>query len=210
MTKDPADRPTRNGALCGAKKRQGEGTCTQRAGWGTSHPGWGHCKLHGGASAPGNAHAASEAAYSAARTLGIPVEVDPAQALLGEVQRTAGVVAWLDRVVGDLDRAEVTYGVRYERWTPGEQGGRGTEEGPGVNEWVKLWQAERRHLAAVCKAALDAGVQERQVQLAEEQGEMAGRVVQAVLDELNLGRDDRERAIGAMRRQFDVLRGGAA
>src|SRR5207253_3287091 len=34
---------------CGAKKKQGEGTCTQPAGWGTDHFGQGKCKLHGGA-----------------------------------------------------------------------------------------------------------------------------------------------------------------
>lgn len=35
-------------AICGAKKKQGEGFCTQRAGWGTDHVGDGRCKLHGG------------------------------------------------------------------------------------------------------------------------------------------------------------------
>ena len=34
--------------LCGAPKRQGEGNCTQPAGWGTDHVGVGRCKLHGG------------------------------------------------------------------------------------------------------------------------------------------------------------------
>jgi len=33
---------------CGAKKRQGEGFCTQASGWGTDHVGRGRCKLHGG------------------------------------------------------------------------------------------------------------------------------------------------------------------
>ena len=36
------------GRLCGGAKRQGTGTCTQRAGWGTEHFGEGRCKLHGG------------------------------------------------------------------------------------------------------------------------------------------------------------------
>jgi hypothetical protein len=39
--------------LCGGKKRGGEGTCSQVAGWGTAHPGTGRCKLHGGASPSG-------------------------------------------------------------------------------------------------------------------------------------------------------------
>lgn len=36
--------------FCGASKRQGEGTCTRPAGWGTDHVGAGRCKLHGGLS----------------------------------------------------------------------------------------------------------------------------------------------------------------
>jgi hypothetical protein len=32
---------------CGGQTTAG-GTCTQRAGWGTDHPGTGRCKLHGG------------------------------------------------------------------------------------------------------------------------------------------------------------------
>jgi len=40
-------------ALCGQKKRDGSGTfCKRPAGWGTSHVGFGSCKLHGGC-APG-------------------------------------------------------------------------------------------------------------------------------------------------------------
>lgn len=34
--------------LCGAHRRQGEGTCRKTAGWGTSTPGVGYCRLHGG------------------------------------------------------------------------------------------------------------------------------------------------------------------
>lgn len=35
-------------AICGARKRNGEGVCQLPAGWGTDHPGTGRCKLHGG------------------------------------------------------------------------------------------------------------------------------------------------------------------
>ena len=34
--------------ICGAKKKQNGGHCTRPAGWGTDHPGYGKCKLHGG------------------------------------------------------------------------------------------------------------------------------------------------------------------
>lgn len=50
---------------CGAKKRQGEGTCKRPAGWGTEHPGTGRCKLHGGnnRSKPGNKNAVTTGQY---------------------------------------------------------------------------------------------------------------------------------------------------
>jgi hypothetical protein len=34
--------------LCGSPRKKGRPACTQRAGWGTTHPGLGRCKLHGG------------------------------------------------------------------------------------------------------------------------------------------------------------------
>jgi hypothetical protein len=39
--------------FCGANKRQGKGQCTHPAGWGTDHPGYGSCKLHGGSTPNG-------------------------------------------------------------------------------------------------------------------------------------------------------------
>lgn len=45
--------PKRDRPLCGGKKRQGEGTCTRPAGWGTNHAGAGRCKLHGGCAPSG-------------------------------------------------------------------------------------------------------------------------------------------------------------
>lgn len=45
----PAATPPHDDGCCGAKTRSGT-PCTQRAGWGTDHPGVGRCKLHGGKS----------------------------------------------------------------------------------------------------------------------------------------------------------------
>ena len=36
-------------SLCGARRRQSDGTCRKQAGWGTDHFGFGRCRLHGGA-----------------------------------------------------------------------------------------------------------------------------------------------------------------
>ena len=45
--------------LCGATKRQGDkAPCKRPAGWGTSHVGFGTCKLHGGSTLSSSKHAA--------------------------------------------------------------------------------------------------------------------------------------------------------
>jgi hypothetical protein len=82
-----------------------------------------------------------------------------------------------------------------------------TEVGPGIHLWVQLYQQERRHLADVCAKALAAGAQERQVQLAERQGELAAQILTAVLDDLHLSAADRQRAVEVAGRHFTLLRG---
>jgi hypothetical protein len=44
----PRRKRTEPVVLCGARRRQGEGTCRKQAGWGTRHQGIGPCRLHGG------------------------------------------------------------------------------------------------------------------------------------------------------------------
>ena len=55
-------------ATCGARKKQGPGTCTRPAGWGTDHPGFGQCKLHGGSTQSGTKAAAERQAIAAVET----------------------------------------------------------------------------------------------------------------------------------------------
>lgn len=53
---------------CGARTRTGS-TCTRPAGWGTTHPGAGSCKLHGGSTPNGRLSGAREAEAKRARTI---------------------------------------------------------------------------------------------------------------------------------------------
>lgn len=186
----------RDRQYCGAKKRQGEGCCMRPAGWGTSHPGTGKCKLHGGGTPNHKTAAKAEIARQAVVTYGLPREVAPDVALLEEVHRTAGHVAWLGEVVGQLEQGDVTWGLAEETDIPGgEDGGGGvtTKHKAGVNVWVKLYQDERRHLASVCRDALAAGIAERQVRLAEQQGALLAGAVNRILDGLELTRAQWER-----------------
>mgnify|MGYP001026058986 CR=1 FL=1 len=163
---------------CGARRKQGTGTCTRPAGWGTDHPGIGPCKLHGG-STPNHTNAArTERARRAVATYGLPRDIDPAKALLEEVHRTAGHVAWLAAKIAESDEDSLV-------WGPAEETEKSATPVPGTdtkhaarpNVWLDLYQRERTHLVRVSKAALDAGINERLVKLAEQQGTMLAEII---------------------------------
>lgn len=147
---------------CGALKRDGSGDhCGQAAGWGTSHPGIGTCKLHGGATANHEARASLELATRAVTTYGLPRDVDPHTALLEELHRTAGHVAWLGAVVAALEQDDLWARVG---------GGQGAIPGAEPHVWVRMYQTERALLTKVAKTCHDVGIEERRVKLIEDAG----------------------------------------
>ena len=129
----------------------------------------GRCKLHGGASPTHVKAAQRREAERAVALYGLPRDVEPHDTLLEEVHRTAGHVAWLAEVVGQLDPQQVVHGV--VRTVQGPGGSRTVEARAVLNPWVKLYQEERDRLVRVAKAAIDAGVAERQVRITEEQAQ---------------------------------------
>ena len=159
----------------------------------------GVCRVHGG----NTQHAKKkrkelkqeEVAKRAVKTFGIPKEIDPHEALLEEVHRTAGHVDWLAQIIGDLpadteqteemNQSSIVWGITQHVY-------RGSEEFPGTDVfreakpsvWIDLYQREREHLVKVCKAALDAGIDERRVQIAEQQGAIVARAMTGLLDVL--------------------------
>src|SRR4051812_4797269 len=80
-------------ALCGARNRQGE-PCSNRAGKGTNHVGFGRCSSHGGRTPSGQAHGAKLAAVAALGPVGGEVDVNPLDALLFTVRRGSGLATY--------------------------------------------------------------------------------------------------------------------
>lgn len=156
------------------------------------------CGSHGGRAPQVKRAAAARLAEEEARkavvTLGLPRVVGPGEALLEEVHRSAGHVAWLGEKVRELDMVTGGEGAGEHAlvWGTTKVVDKGSGESPGVDTteearpsiWYTLYAQERDRLVKVCEAALRAGVEERRVRLAESQGQLVGGLVQRVLGAL--------------------------
>lgn len=161
---------------CGAKNRAGN-PCSNVAGKGTTHVGYGRCSKHGGNTPSGIKHGERMAAESAVVTYGLPREVTPHQALEEELWRTAGHVAWLaSKVAAFEDDSEL-------KQYAGSDDGMLWEK-PAV--WIELYHRERKHFAEIAKTCVAVGIEERRVRLAEQQGELLAGVIRGVLTDLGV------------------------
>ena len=188
MEGGPGDR--RLGARqCGARARSTNQPCRLPAGWGTDHPGFGNCRRHCGNTSGGRKSAQNKMAAAAVVTFGLPREVDPHDALLEEVWRTAGAVDWLQRKVREQEGKELVWGVVEQTSAPGAPSLIKRSTKPSI--WLQLYRQEHHHLVDVCRVAIAAGVAERQVRLAEEQGKQIAAVILGVLQDLGVqGREE--------------------
>lgn len=169
--------------FCGAHKSTNGQACRNLAGYRTPHPGWGRCRNHGGSTAPGILAAAKEEANVALRQLplfGELVDVTPHEALIFMVRRSAGMVSWLEAKMQTLGEESMVYVDQAQQQRP--------------NAWLKLLNEERDRLVRYAKTAADAGVAERAIQLAEQQGAMVATLVQSVLDQLGLDTGQQQQA----------------
>lgn len=157
---------------CGANKADGS-ECTLAAGWGTEHPGYGPCKHHFGATPMGRKGAAYDMAGELMVFYGQPLDTNPIDALLDEVRRTAGHVAYLGQGISQFKLKMAVSGAAAE--LP-----------PEADGWLRMYQSERAHLVRVSEACLRAGIEERLVQIAEHQGAKLADAVEQILNELNL------------------------
>jgi hypothetical protein len=173
-------------ALCGAKRRSDGKPCRQFAGFKTDHVGWGACFLHGGATPTHRRGAVKAAAKQRAPKFGEPKKVMPGEALMEMLYLSYGNVSWLQSEIAkqkDLTSFE-------------------------ARTLVQLHADERDRVAKIAATALAAGVQERQIRLAEMYGEIIARLINGVLGDLRLTPTQVTRSREVVRRHLLALDGG--
>lgn len=116
------------------------------------------------------------------------LNVSPWEALLKSVRLSAGRVQWVD-----VQLREAT--LRND----------GDESAAEVRMWLKESREERRHMAQVSKAAIDAGVAERLVRNVELEGKVVAEVIGRTLDALDLAPELRVKAFEVAHTQLLVL-----
>lgn len=190
---------------CGAKNRGNGQPCQHPAGAGTQHVGYGYCRRHGGNTRSQILGAAKlEAKARSLAPMGPEVTIDPYDAILRCIWISAGEVQYCSDRIRELDPEDVL--VRFREQQDGSEGGYvKTSSDVGLHAWVTARRAALDALARYSKMAIDVGVAERQVALAERVGVMIGTLVAAVLDELSLSTEQKLIAPEVVRRHLTQI-----
>lgn len=154
--------------LCGATNREGK-PCSNRAGKGTDHVGVGRCRSHGGSTPSGRAHGARLKALAELGPMGGEVDVNPLDALLYTVRRGSGLAA-LYRLQAEACAAD----------------------GRDAAMYADLEAKALGDLARWAKMAIDAGVAERMVRIAEGTGERLASALEDALEGVELAPGQRQ------------------
>lgn len=175
---------------CGAKKRGGK-QCQMAAGWGTSHLGFGNCKFHGG-SMPNHVKAAAKNEMRV--LLGKEMQINPLDAILWCIRIRAGEVRWLSEKMAELDQKD---------WIMD------TIAGKQFHLYAKERQGAMNDLTRYSQIAIGLGIAERAVKLAEQYGDMIARLIEGILADLNLSREQRKLVPTVVRRHLILIQGGS-
>lgn len=131
---------------------------------------------------------ASNQAREAVYTFGLPVEIDPHQALRDEIARTNGHIIWLQGIISEMEQKKLVFDTTLIERTDDFSGQSTTVRSEAtINVWLRLYKEERTHLISVCRAAVACGLAEREIQLAEREGEIIARVIRQVIESSELG-----------------------
>ena len=162
--------------LCGAKRRQGEGTCRKPAGAGTDHPGVGRCRLHAGRTPSHRRAGQDRLIEKGARTMLERENLVPVDNPLQQLQLLAAEIVACKDVLADKVEKLAFVDQRGQSGARGPQGG-----------LLSAYERALDRSTAVMVDMARLGIDERLVRLSEAQAELMKRVIVAVLDSREMG-----------------------
>ena len=163
------------------------------------------CDKHGGAQKAVRAKAIARQEEKEIRmkvaSLGIPIQVDPIDALLNDIWETVGNIEFLRQLIQELPTHPGEDEVVGENknhqpiWKHGEAGIYGMtyhQSGLPTGEakphvLVQMYNDERKHLVNVTSAAIRLGIEEHRLQLEETRATEVFRAVSLALELMGLG-----------------------
>ena len=184
------------GRHCGGERRRaGGGHCTRPAGWGTPHPGFGRCKLHGGNAPSGlKAAALQETRYVLEHFSGHPVQVDEP---LQELRRVAGaVLAWSEVCSAALESLS-------DRDAFGERGGH-------LHVAIPLYERSLDRACDVLLRLVQLEMSDQAETIAKAKAQILLRVIEAGLADAGVPQPQRNEAKRAIGRRLRAVTAGQA
>lgn len=182
----PEPEPNHDGK-CGGKKKQGGGTCTQAAGWGTPHPGTGRCKLHGGCAPSSVTKGINDQAAKLLYQRDAPPVTDPLSAL----QRLAGRAAAWEEIIGD--KVNDLRSLRYE-----------AEGGEQLRAEIAVMERAMDRLGRLLVDIAKLNIEGRLATVREATAQMLEQALQSALAASGCDLDGQQRAQEAFRRNLKV------
>ena len=176
---------------CNAKRRNSDEHCKLPAGYGTKHYGIGRCKYHGGA----NPNNLKNALKQEAQLMGCPIDMNPVEAIIWCIRISAGEVRWLSERIADLEEAD---------WIEN------TVVGKQMNLYVRERKEAQYRLFKFSRDAISLGLAERAIKLAEMYGELLAKFIKAVLEDLQLSKEQQRLAPSIVRKHLILLEGSKA
>jgi len=173
MRRGQKSRIVKDKPYCGARTKAGF-TCGLGAGWGTVHLGIGRCKFHGGNSSN---HQRNAIMQEAVHFMGAPKDINPLDAIIWCIRITAGEVEWLSVQIAKIDE---------EEWIEH------TALGKQMHVLQRTRSDAQDRLVRYSAQAIQLGLAERAIRLAEQFGATIARLLEGVAKDLSLNSDQRE------------------
>jgi hypothetical protein len=165
-------------------------------------PGGTTCRMHGSSTSASKAAAARRLARAEAERFVAKFASEDAarnpdahRQLAKLINTSSGLVSFYEAQCRRLDPDALVWGDVEARTD--HQGTTVIQRGE-VNVWLRLYNDERKELRQLCRVAIDAGLAEREVRLAEQHGALIAQVLRDVLSDLELTAEQQTRALNVV------------